>query len=205
MSKLLLTLFAASLCLAVKSQDSPEISKPSLSPEDSLSSMLQITVYCRNGEAFLSWSSGRMQPGDYFVIEKSFDSIHFDILSAIGAQSDSAYSISDNTIGEAPVFYRLRITGSSGNQGCTGVVRAMAETPMSFKFYPNPVDKQLILRAAHTLGVQVRDAYGTIWINREVPPGLQVINVSTLQKGTYILQATDRQTKQIVSQQLIKG
>ncbi len=205
MSKLLLTVLAASLCLAVKSQGDPDSAKTNHSMEDSLSSSVRLSASYRNGEAVITWTSGRMQKGDFFVVEKSADSVHFEILSAIGATADSAYSITDIATGEAPVYYRLRITGSSGNQGWSNAVRASSDVPVNLKFYPNPVDKQLILRSTHTLGIQVRDAYGTIWINREIPPGVQTLNVSTLQKGTYILQATDKQTNKTISEQLIKG
>jgi hypothetical protein len=205
MSKLPLILLSATLCLAGRAQERPDTPSSIVSPEDSLSSRLGFSVNFRNGEAFLNWTSGRMLNGDFFIVEKSIDSLHFDILSAIGAATDSSYSISDNSVGESTVYYRLRITGSSGNQGWTGIVSTRAETPVSLRFYPNPVDKQLILRATHTLGIQVRDAYGTVWINREIAPGTQIINVSTLQKGTYILQATDKQTNRVISEQLIKG
>jgi hypothetical protein len=46
------------------------------------------------------------------------------------------------------------------------------------------------------------DAYGIVWFSQDVEAGMQIINVSTLQKGSYILKATNRETSSILSGQL---
>ena len=78
-------------------------------------------------------------------------------------------------------------------------------TSPEFRFYPNPVDKLLIIRSPHPLSVQVMDGYGAIWFTQEVDAGMQIINVSVLQKGNYILKATDKSTNTVISEQLVKN
>ena len=74
-----------------------------------------------------------------------------------------------------------------------------------FRFYPNPVDKLLIIRSSHALNIQVMDAYGAIWFSQDVEAGMQIVNVSALQKGNYILKATDKATNTVISEQLVKN
>ena len=74
-----------------------------------------------------------------------------------------------------------------------------------FRFYPNPVDKLLIIRSSHPLSVQVMDAYGITWFTQEVEAGMQIVNVSVLQKGNYILKAKDKSTNAVISEQLVKN
>jgi hypothetical protein len=78
-------------------------------------------------------------------------------------------------------------------------------TSSEFRFYPNPVDKLLIIRSAHPLSVKVTDVNGAIWFTQEVEAGMQIINVSVLQKGNYILNATDKTTNTVISEQLVKN
>ena len=49
------------------------------------------------------------------------------------------------------------------------------------------------------------DSYGVIWFTQEVDAGMQIVNVSALQKGNYILKATDKATNTIISEQLVKN
>jgi hypothetical protein len=78
-------------------------------------------------------------------------------------------------------------------------------TSSEFRFYPNPVDKLLIIRSPHPLSVKVTDVNGATWFTQEVEAGMQIINVSVLQKGNYILNATDKSTNTVISEQLVKN
>jgi hypothetical protein len=49
------------------------------------------------------------------------------------------------------------------------------------------------------------DAYGIVFFGQDVQAGMQIVNVSALQKGNYILKATDKATNTVISQQLIKN
>lgn len=165
------------------------------------------TVNALNGQAVLRWAAPTVKAEDFFVIEKSVDAIHFDVISAMEASagSDSVYSVTDNAVGSGAVSYRIRITGKDGRELCSKTINVNSVSDVDFKFYPNPVDKLLIVRSSHALNIQVMDAYGTIKFIQDVEAGMQIVNVSALQKGNYILKATDKATNTVISEQLVKN
>jgi Secretion system C-terminal sorting domain len=144
---------------------------------------------------------------DFFIVEKSSDALHFEVLSAMDASSgtDSVYSLTDNAVGSGIVSYRIRISGKDGKELCSKTVNMNSVTAADFKFYPNPVDKLLIIRSSHALSIQVEDAYGIVKLVQNVDAGMQIVNVSSLQKGSYILKATDKATNAVISEQLVKN
>ncbi|HCL83759.1 MAG TPA: hypothetical protein DIC22_07285 [Chitinophagaceae bacterium] len=165
------------------------------------------TVTPQNGQALLRWVAPLVQSEDFFIVEKSSDALHFEMLSAIDATvgTDSVFSLVDNAVGPGTVSYRIRITGKDGRELCSKTVNMKPAPATDFRFYPNPVDKLLIIRSSHALSVQVVDTYGVIWFTQEVDAGMQIVNVSALQKGNYVLKATDKTTNSVISEQLVKN
>ena len=76
---------------------------------------------------------------------------------------------------------------------------------ISFKFYPNPVDNILIIRSENPLDIQIIDATGKTRLSQANLQGLQTINVSTLEKGIYILRVNNRLANTIVQERLVKN
>ena len=208
MSKLWLTLVTAMCCYAAVCQP-PTNDDPSQLPETGSSPLfLRFTVSDHNGTAVLHWGTSTVDADDYFIVEKSTDGSHFETLSAIGsnsASSDSSFSVTDNAVGYGMVYYRIRISGRNGDIIYSKTISTSVSTVDDFHFYPNPVDKLLIVRCSHPLTLQVMDVYGAIWFSQGVDAGMQIINVSTLHKGNYILKATDKETNSVISEQLIKN
>jgi hypothetical protein len=165
------------------------------------------TVTPQNGQAILRWAAPPVKSTDFFIVEKSTDAQHFEMLSAMDASVgiDSVYSLVDNAVGTGTIYYRIRITGKDGQERFSKIINLRTVTSPEFRFYPNPVDKLLIIRSPHPLSVQVMDGFGAIWFTQEVEAGMQIINVSVLQKGNYILKATDKSTNTVISEQLVKN
>jgi hypothetical protein len=165
------------------------------------------TVTPQDGHAILRWAASPVKQEDYFIVEKSPDAVHFEMLSAIGASVglDSIYTLIDNSVGTGTVSYRIRITGKDGKEMCSKTVNTNSNAVADFRFYPNPVDKLLIIRSSHALNIQITDMYGTVWFGQEVEAGMQIVNVSALQKGNYVLKATDKATNSVISEQLVKN
>jgi Secretion system C-terminal sorting domain len=165
------------------------------------------TVTPQNGQAILRWAAPPVKSEDFFIVEKSTDAQHFEMLSAMDASVgiDSVYSLVDNAVGTGTIYYRIRITGKDGQERFSKTINLRTVTSPEFRFYPNPVDKLLIIRSPHPLSVQVMDGFGAIWFTQEVEAGMQIINVSVLQKGNYILKATDKSTNTVISEQLVKN
>jgi hypothetical protein len=206
MKQLQLLIVSAFLCCSLMGQDAVDPSATTI-PSESVSAFSFFTVTPQNGQAILRWSAPTLKSEDFFIVEKSTDAQHFEILSAMDASvgSDSSYSLVDNAVGNGPIFYRIRITGKGGQERYSKTVNMRSASSPELKFYPNPVDKLLIIRSPHPLSVQVTDGYGAIWFTQEVDAGMQIINVSVLQKGNYILKATDKSTNTVISEQLVKN
>jgi len=206
MKELQLWLASAFICCALMGQGPIETSTM-VSSSESAPVFSFFTVTSQNGQALLRWSAPPVRSEDFFIVEKSVDALHFEMLSAMDASVglDSVYSLVDNAVGSGTVYYRIRISGKDGQEHISKTVNLRALPSADFRFYPNPVDKLLIIRSAHPLTVQVMDGFGAIWFTQDVESGMQIINVSTLQKGNYILKATDKTTNTVISEQLVKN
>jgi hypothetical protein len=206
MKELQLLLASALLSCALMGQSPVERVNPASSGEI-IPAFSFFTVTAKNGQAVLRWAAPPVKSEDFFIVEKSSDALHFEMLSAMDASvgTDSVYSMTDNAVGAGMVSYRIRITGKDGKEFCSKTVNMNSNTTADFRFYPNPVDKLLIIRSSHPLSVQVVDAYGVVWFMQEVEAGIQIVNVSALQKGNYILKATDKTTNTVISEQLVKN
>ena len=206
MKVLQLWLASAFLCFAVMGQ-SPGDHSISASSAEVNSAFSFFTVTSQDGHAILRWAAPPVKSEDFFIIEKSSDAMHFEMLSAMDASVglDSIYTLIDNAVGPGTVSYRIRLTERDGKELCSKTVNMNLISAADFKFYPNPVDKLLIIRSSHALNVQILDMYGVVWFGQEVDAGMQIVNVSALQKGSYILKATDKTTNSVISEQLVKN
>jgi Secretion system C-terminal sorting domain len=204
MKKLQLCLAMALYCCMLMGQAPRENSAASQAEEIPFFSFF--TVVIQNGNALLRWSALPVRAQDFFIVEKSFDGEIFETISAMDASvgSDSIYSVMDNSVGAGTVAYRIRIAGKDGREILSKTVNASI-VASDFRFYPNPVDKFLIIRSSHALKIQVVDVNGIVWFGQEVEAGMQVVNVASLKKGNYIIKATDQETNSVVSQQLVKN
>jgi hypothetical protein len=206
MKELQLWLASAFFCCALMGQ-SPIDQTNTNSSGESNPTISFFTVTPQNGYAVLRWTAPLVKSEDFFIVEKSSDALHFEMLSAMNASvgMDSVYSSVDNSVGTGTVSYRIRITGKDGKNLCSKTVNMNLTPVADFRFYPNPVDKLLIVRCSHPLNIQVLDASGVIWFTQDVDAGMQIVNVSALQKGNYILKAMDKATNTMFSEQLVKN
>ncbi len=165
MKRLQLWFLSAFLCCASFGQSAKDhIDRINItSPESNIAFSL-FTVTTSNGQAILRWTVPSVKAEDFFIIEKSNDAIHFEVISALEASigTDSVYSMTDNAVGDGAVSYRIRITGKDGRELCSKTVIVNSVSDADFKFYPNPVDKLLIVRSSHSMNIQLMDTYGTI-------------------------------------------
>jgi hypothetical protein len=208
MKRLQLCLLSAFLgCTAFSQSANDHLARINITSPESDIAFSFFTVTTLNGQAILRWAAPSVKADDFFIVEKSSDAIHFEVLSAMDASAgtDSSYSVTDNSLGDGAVSYRIRITGRDGRELCSKTVYLNSVADADFKFYPNPVDKLLIVRSSHALNIQVLDAYGAIKFVQDIGAGMQIVNVSALQKGNYILKATDKATNAVFSEQLVKN
>ena len=155
---------------------------------------------------FLEWDADSAIGGDYFVVERSPDETHYETIAVQQAvPGTSHYEMTDGTAPNGPEYYRIRYITRTGAQVYSKAMQLSLSGAVDFKFYPNPVDKLFIVRTEHTIDLQVIDAAGLVRLSKRLQPGIQVVNVSFLEKGVYILRVTDKESNRAISQQLLKN
>lgn len=157
-------------------------------------------------KVILQWQVSAIHDGDYFAIERSNNGAVFETIGVIKqADNSPRYELVDSAPPNGMNTYRIKYIHSSGIIGRSGLLQFNSGQDNDFKFYPNPADKVLIIRTGHHIDIQVIDAMGNVKLSKELQAGLQVINVSSLDKGTYILRINDHDSNRIVSEQFLKN
>ena len=172
---------------------------------DSLFVNFSCTVKERN-KIWVQWVVDSVQEGGYFVIERSGDGDHYETVSALKtANHITQYELTDNAPFNGSNSYRIKYTGMTGQVSYSKALQVSLSQNGAFKFYPNPVDKLLIIQTDHSMELQIMSQAGVVRINRVLQPGLQVINVSMLEKGAYLLRVTDKENNKDILEQLLKN
>jgi len=158
------------------------------------------------GSVAMHWKADNINQGDYFIVERSRDGNQFETLSAqmISDTADSYYLIDDSPF-NGTGFYRIKWLGKSGSYIYSKAQQVSFSSNLDFRFYPNPADKLLIIRTDHRIDVQIMDATGATRITGEFQPGLQIVNLSALQRGNYVLKVADKDSNTVISEQLVKN
>jgi hypothetical protein len=154
----------------------------------------------------LQWKADNISEGDYFLVERSRDGSHFETMSA-QTVTDTAqrYQISDNSPLGGTDYYRIKYIGTTGTPVYSKSLQVSLAGDFDFKFYPNPVDKLLIVRTSHNINVRVMDPLGSVRLDQDLAPGIQIMNASILERGTYVIRILDRESNVVVSEQLVKN
>jgi hypothetical protein len=194
-------------CFVVTAQQESDSTKENISIDetDSLFSNFSYTVK-EDNKIFLQWQADSINADDYFVIERSEDGNNFETIGAIKKTSNNIqYEVADNTSISGYRFYRIKYVGKAGRLFYSKSLQISTSKNFSLKFYPNPVDKLLIVETDHPMNMQIINSLGVTRLNSQLHQGLQVIDVSTLDRGTYILRIIDNDHNRNILQQLVKN
>jgi len=194
-------------CFVVTAQQLSDSTKGNISIDeaDSLFSNFSYSIKDDN-RVLLQWQADRVSADDYFVIEKSEDGNNFETIGAIKkSPGNIQYEVADNASVSGFNFYRVKYVDKSGKFFYSKSLQISTSKNLSLKVYPNPVDKLLIVETDHPVNMQVLNSLGITRLNVQLHQGLQVIDVSTLDRGTYILRIIDNDHNRNILQQLIKN
>ncbi len=205
----LLAVAACCVCQAQQSTETPDSTADSAfaprAGERSLFGNFSASVRESN-KVWLQWDIDSADEGDYFVIERSPDGSHYETIGAIRTTKTTVhYELTDGAPPNGSDFYRIKYTGSAALPVYSKTIQLSLSGDVDFKFYPNPVDKLFIVRTEHTIDLQIVDVSGAVRLSKRLQSGIQVINVSTLEKGVYVLRVTDKESNRAVSHQLLKN
>jgi len=157
-------------------------------------------------KVLLQWDVDSTEDGDYFVIERATDGDHYETIGALRKTGNSNhYELTDVAPPNGSDYYRIKYTGQEGRTVYSRAVQLSLSGEVDFKFYPNPVDKLFIIRTEHAVDIQVIDPQGSVRVTKRLLPGIQVINVSSLERGIYVLRVADKASNRVISNQLIKN
>jgi hypothetical protein len=147
-----------------------------------------------------------MKSNLFYVIERSRNGRTFDL---IGVIREAGYQKSFEFIDENPVnqtnYYRIRIPVTGKKDLFSEVVMVNNNNGFRCRFYPNPVDKFLIVRSELAVQLHISDAVSRVRISRLLAPGLQIVDVSTLERGVYFITIFDKETNKMITEKLIKN
>jgi hypothetical protein len=206
--------FCARICHA---QAAGPVSNPTVAdsarPRTAVASLFQSFTATPNesNRVLLKWDIDSVvnidsADADYFVIERSPDESHYETIGVVRIVAGTDhYEVTDGAAPNGSDFYRIKYTTRTGATVYSKPMQLSLSGAVDFKFYPNPVDKLFIVRTEHAVDLQVIDAAGAIRFSKRLQPGIQVVNVSSLEKGVYILRVTDKESNRAVSHQLVKN
>ena len=177
-----------------------------LIPEDSISRVMVITVKASmiSGKILLQWSA--TGKSGFYIIERSINSKDFEVIGAIKAKGwEMNFEFTDESLAMTRNYYRIKMQPSEGKSLYSNTIVAGIADSVFCKFYPNPVDKLLMIRSKYPVALQITDIIGKPRIIQHLKPGMQIIDVSCLEKNVYIITIFQEESNQFIIKKLVKN
>jgi hypothetical protein len=165
-----------------------------------------VHVIRENSKVVLNWKLSDTTATDFFTIERSSNSREYEVVAVIKiARPSQWFEWIDESPAKGKNIYRIKCASANKQVNYSNIIHAQIAGDISFKFYPNPVDNVLIIRSETALDIQVIDATGKMRLSQTNISGLHTINVSTLEKGVYVLRVVNRLSNTVVQDRLLKN
>lgn len=159
-------------------------------------------------EVILKWQTASEENNDFFTIERSHDARQWTPMATVEGAGDSQVSINYSWVDKNPLngnsYYRLRQTDFDGSTTLSdlAVVRLQeAQNSHTISVFPNPAkDYTIVLSEQESLGklrlfnLIGQDVSQQVAVQNLGDNQLQ-LNLSSLPKGTYILQAAGKASR----------
>src|SRR5689334_20589026 len=202
---------SALLFLCIYSHSFAQQQDSAISPIDSVghinSPFISFVLQVKDSKkVLLQWS---IQPGlrsDYFNIEKNIDGKNFETIAVIKSNASSnVYEFTDEMPTRGNSAYRIKYTTITGENFFSDTSSVNIPGSSLVNFYPNPMDNVLIVRSAFAADLLITDALGKNRVSRSIGVGPSVIDVSTLEKGVYLLRISDKASGQQQVEKIVKN
>ena len=156
-----------------------------------------------NYKVSLHWQTNALLSESFFVVERSINGTDFSAIGVIKNNAPGAYEFIDDAPQKGRMYYRVKITAGQ-SFAYSSVVSAVLLGDVSCKFYPNPVDKALIIRSEWPVDLQIADKFGKPLLSSRLPAGLKIVDVSALEPGIYVITLFQKDANRLVTEKLIK-
>jgi hypothetical protein len=196
-----LVLFASANSVAQQNNQGPESGSP-----DSEDIFLTTKTDGKDQKKIiLQWSCAALASDQFFTIERSKDGKEFDVIGAIkGRTGQGVFEFTDEMPSAQNNFYRIRSTLPENKEIFSKIISRGVANARFCSFYPNPVEKYLIIRTESPVEVKVVDQLNKVRISKQLEVGLQLLDVGTLEKGMYFITLYQKESNRLISDKLIK-
>ena len=161
------------------------------------------TVTQKDNKSLLRWKSDSLPPAEsFYAIERSNNGTDFSPVGITKNTNGGWFEFLDDAP-KGKLFYRVKLSTAQTSY-YSEVIAATPSADVSCKFYPNPVDKVLIIKSELNIDLQISDANGKQLIAEKLQGGLKVIDVSSLEPGIYVITLFQKETNKIVVDKLVK-
>ena len=150
----------------------------------------------------LDWATALEINNAGFDVERSTDGRTFQTIGWVPGQNKAShYEFLDRELpaAAAVLYYRLRQVDTDGRQSYSGVRSVVLERPGGYVLFPNPATEAVTLTTAAPSGasvtVRLLDVLGRpVWERRFAATTTRELDLSTLARGTYLVEVTDGAT-----------
>jgi hypothetical protein len=174
--------------------------------------LLNFTAALNGKEVQLQWTTSTESNTKNFVVQRSYDAVHFENIGSVNAVGNSAhetnYQFTDGSAliaGGNKIYYHLQMIDNDGKFIYSKITLVNIVSDGNFVVvYPNPVKDQLILVTNSTVSraeIRITDQSSKLVYRQQFEniqgSALNKINVEGLGKGVYYLQfitGSDKQT-----------
>lgn len=156
-----------------------------------------------NGRGLLRWKSDTTTAESFFAVERSTNGTDFNTIGLTKNTGTGWFEFLDESLLKGKVWYRIKLTAGPIS-AYSEIVSAVLSADISCKFYPNPVDKVLIIRSDLGVEVLITDRFGKSWITEKLQAGLKVVDVSGLEPGIYVITLFQKETNRLITEKLVK-
>jgi hypothetical protein len=170
---------------------------------DHLIDRLKVQLY--TGQVSLSWlGTSALPEGAYFSIERSADGKSFESIGGVKLLAKSAtYQFTDQQPLGGNSLYRIQyrdpyLTCSTTPES------VFVPSSLGCKFYPNPVQNNLLIKTDQAGRMELYDAAGLLRLSASLNTGANAVDVSTLPKGKYLIRVISVERNRIFSDFLVK-
>jgi Secretion system C-terminal sorting domain len=191
-----------SICYAQTSGIPPDVSEPT---PDKKNIVTDFTYSLKeNSKVHLQWKMNGSDTIEFCSIERSANGKDFEMIEMLKSPASNKFELMDESPLPGRSYYRIR-TVVKGMPLYSPTLAVYMGGDVPFKFYPNPADNVLIVRTNLPMDIQITDATGESRISYQKVQGLQTINVSSLEKGIYMIRFTNKVSNTVSTERLFKN
>ncbi|MBP9688604.1 MAG: SBBP repeat-containing protein, partial [Bacteroidia bacterium] len=154
-----------------------------------------------NNHVLCSWSTASELNNNYFSIERSLDSEHFENIGAVNGKGYSIntikYSFIDNNPFKGISYYRLKQVDFNGNFEYSKIVSVNFEnTNPNIELYPNPTTGEIIINSNSLQNyISIYNFKGTIILSSIESSNRFKIDLKNFNAGMYFIRVNEKVMK----------